>query len=74
MARSRSCATYALDYILAVMIGGLGDGQFGVSRRSDVAPCCALDEGRSLGAVLQEEASNRHERLLPNGDGRERHG
>jgi hypothetical protein len=47
---------------------------FGVSRRSEGAPCCALDEGRSLGAALQEEASNRHERLLPNGDGRERHG
>src|SRR5208282_2153540 len=45
-----------------------------VSRRSEGAPCCALDEGRSLGAVLQEEASNRHERLLFNGDGRERHG
>ncbi len=45
-----------------------------VSRRSEVAPCCALDEGRSLGAALQEEASNRHERLLLNGDGRERHG
>jgi hypothetical protein len=45
-----------------------------VSRRSKVALCCALDEGRSLGAALQEEASNRHERLLPNGDGRERHG
>jgi hypothetical protein len=45
-----------------------------VSRRSKVAPCCALDEGRPLGAALQEEASNRHERLLPNGDGRERHG
>jgi hypothetical protein len=46
----------------------------GVSRRSEVAPRCALDEGRSLGAVLQEKASNRHERLLLNGDGRERHG
>jgi hypothetical protein len=45
-----------------------------VSRRSEVAPCCALDEGRSLGAALQEEASNHHERLLLNGDGRERHG
>ena len=45
-----------------------------VSRRSKVASCCALDEGRPLGAALQEEASNRHERLLPNGDGRERHG
>lgn len=45
-----------------------------VSRRSKVAPCCALDEGRPLGAALQEEASNRHERLLFNGNGRERHG
>ena len=45
-----------------------------VSRRSKVASCCALDEGRPLEAALQEEASNRHERLLPNGDGRERHG
>src|ERR1700693_664173 len=47
---------------------------FGVSRRSVAAPCCALDEGRSLGAALQEEASNRHERLLLNGGGRERQG
>ena len=46
----------------------------GVSGRSEVAPCCASDEGRSLGAALQEEASNHHERLLLNGDGRERHG
>jgi transposase len=38
------------------------------------APCCALDEGRSLGAALQEEASNHHERPSLNGDGRERHG
>jgi hypothetical protein len=45
-----------------------------VSRRSELAPCCALDEGRSLGAALQEEASNHHERLSLNGDGRERHG
>jgi hypothetical protein len=30
--------------------------------------------GRPLGAALQEEVSNRHERLLPNGNGRERHG
>jgi hypothetical protein len=45
-----------------------------VSRRSEAAPCCALDEGRPLGAALQEGASNRHERLLLNGDGRERHG
>jgi transposase len=48
--------------------------RIGVSGRSEVAPCCALDEGRSLGAALQEEASNHHERLLLNGDGRERHG
>jgi IS6 family transposase len=41
-----------------------------VSRRSKLASCCALDEGGPLGAALQEEASNRHERLLPNGDGR----
>jgi len=48
--------------------------RIGVSGRSEVASCCALDEGRSLGAALQEEASNHHERLLLNGDGRERHG
>jgi hypothetical protein len=47
---------------------------FSVSRRSEGAPCFAFDEGRSLGAALQEEASNHHERLLLNGDGRERHG
>jgi hypothetical protein len=46
----------------------------GVSSRSEAAPCCALDEGRSLGAALQEEASNHHERLLSNDSGRERHG
>ena len=34
-----------------------------VSRRSESAPCCAFDEGRSLGAAVQEEAPNRHERL-----------
>lgn len=43
-------------------------------RRSEGAPCCATDEGGPLGAVLQEKAPNRHERLPPNGDGRERHG
>ena len=47
---------------------------FVCQERSKVASCCALDEGRPLGAALQEEASNHHERLLPNGDGRERHG
>jgi hypothetical protein len=45
-----------------------------VSRRREVAPCCALDEGRPLGVALQEETSNHHERLLFNGGGRERHG
>jgi len=38
---------------------------FRVSRRSEGALCCAFDEGRSLGAALQEEAPNRHERLRP---------
>jgi hypothetical protein len=54
---------------IATMVSG-----FGVSRRSEAAQCCALDEGRSLGAALQEEASNHHERLPHNGGGRERHG
>ena len=49
-------------------------GGVSVSRRREVAPCCALDEGRPLGVALQEETSNHHERLLFNGGGRERHG
>src|ERR1700727_1127978 len=56
-----------------VIVPSTGCG-FVCQERSKVASCCALDEGRPLGAALQEEASNHHERLLPNGDGRERHG
>jgi hypothetical protein len=66
-----------IDTILgAEVIHGIAPNWLRVcaSRRSKVAPCCALDEGRPLGTALQEEASNRNERLLPNGNGRERHG
>jgi hypothetical protein len=36
--------------------------------------CCVKDEGGPFGAGLQEQASNDHRLLLPNGSGGERYG
>ena len=42
--------------------------------RSFGVRCCVKDGGRPFGAGLQEQASNDHRLLLPNGSGGERYG
>ncbi len=62
MARSRSCATYALDYVLAVMIGGLGDGQmpFVEREKPDQAEVLALLAAADERLALLYALESRH--------------
>ena len=50
----------------AVINGGYSDDEpVGLCQEALQSACCAKDEGRSFGVVLQEKAPNNHELLQP---------
>jgi hypothetical protein len=50
----------------AVINGGYPDDEpVGLCQEALQSACCAKDEGRSFGVVLQEKAPNSHELLQP---------